>query len=124
VNSVKDVRRPFYIAFRAVCWSSSCFLGRAPATRNPAVAFAASLLITFVSGISGLQPPDKFIVMALTRAIGFLVDDAIVIPGKTPGGSWKTGKARWRFAQLGQGNLLTIWRFDRVARRGISSLVS
>src|SRR5216683_2980833 len=59
VNSVKDVRETLVIAFVLVVAVIFLFLGRATDTLIPAVALPLSL-------------------MALTLAIGFLVDDAIV----------------------------------------------
>ena len=54
------------------------FLGRATDTLIPAVALPLSLLLTFVvMGLLGYSL-DNFSLMALTLAIGFLVDDAIV----------------------------------------------
>ena len=54
------------------------FLGRATDTLIPAVALPISLLLTFVAmGLLGYSL-DNLSLMALTLAIGFLVDDAIV----------------------------------------------
>ena len=54
------------------------FLGRARDTLIPVVALPLSLLLTFVvMGILGYSL-DNLSLMALTLAIGFLVDDAIV----------------------------------------------
>jgi HAE1 family hydrophobic/amphiphilic exporter-1 len=66
INSVNDVRETLLIAFVLVVIVIFVFLGRATDTLIPAIALPLSLLITFVS------------LMALTLAIGFLVDDAIV----------------------------------------------
>ncbi len=54
------------------------FLGRATDTLIPAVALPLSLLLTFMAmNVLGYSL-DNLSLMALTLAIGFLVDDAIV----------------------------------------------
>src|SRR5260370_8518527 len=78
VNSVKDVQETLYIAFVLVVLVIFMFLGRARDTLIPAVALPLSLLLTFVvMNILGYSL-DNLSLMALTLAIGFLVDDAIV----------------------------------------------
>ena len=78
VNSVKDVQETLYIAFGLVVLVIFLFLGRATDTLIPAVALPLSLLLTFVvMKILGYSL-DNLSLMALTLAIGFLVDDAIV----------------------------------------------
>jgi hydrophobic/amphiphilic exporter-1 (mainly G- bacteria), HAE1 family len=78
VNSVKDVQGTLYIAFGLVVFVIFLFLGRAADTLIPAVALPLSLLLTFVvMNILGYSL-DNLSLMALTLAIGFLVDDAIV----------------------------------------------
>ena len=54
------------------------FLGRATDTLIPAVALPLSLLITFIAMRALGYSLDNLSLMALTLAIGFLVDDAIV----------------------------------------------
>ena len=54
------------------------FLGRAADTLIPAVALPLSLLVTFVAMRMLDYSLDNLSLMALTLAIGFLVDDAIV----------------------------------------------
>src|SRR5438045_8518517 len=54
------------------------FLGRATDTLIPTVALPLSLLITFVAMRALGYSLDNLSLMALTLAIGFLVDDAIV----------------------------------------------
>src|SRR5439155_17055005 len=54
------------------------FLGRARDTLIPAVALPLSLLLTFVAMRVLGYSLDNLSLMALTLAIGFLVDDAIV----------------------------------------------
>src|SRR5213595_1890523 len=78
VNSVVDVETTLVIAFVLVVMVIFAFLGRATDTLIPTVALPLSLLITFVA-MRGLgYSLDNLSLMALTLAIGFLVDDAIV----------------------------------------------
>lgn len=78
VNSVNDVRETLLIAFVLVVLVIFLFLGRATDTLIPAVALPMSLLITFISMRLLGYSLDNLSLMALTLAIGFLVDDAIV----------------------------------------------
>jgi HAE1 family hydrophobic/amphiphilic exporter-1 len=78
VNSVKDVEETLLIAFVLVVLVIFLFLGRATDTLIPAVALPISLLITFVVMKAFGYSLDNLSLMALTLAIGFLVDDAIV----------------------------------------------
>jgi HAE1 family hydrophobic/amphiphilic exporter-1 len=78
VNSVHDVRASLLIAFVLVVMVIYAFLGRATDTLIPAVALPLSLLLTFtVMSMLGFSI-NNLTLMALTLAIGFLVDDAIV----------------------------------------------
>ncbi len=78
VNSVHDVRATLLIAFVLVVMVIYVFLGRATDTLIPAVALPLSLLLTFaVMYLLGFSI-NNLTLMALTLAIGFLVDDAIV----------------------------------------------
>jgi hydrophobic/amphiphilic exporter-1 (mainly G- bacteria), HAE1 family len=78
VSSIKDVQSTLYIAFGLVVLVIFVFLGRATDTLIPAVALPLSLLLTFIAmNILGYSL-DNLSLMALTLAIGFLVDDAIV----------------------------------------------
>src|SRR5947199_988606 len=78
VNSVHDVRMTLMIAFVLVVMVIYIFLGRATDTLIPAVALPLSLLLTFaVLYLLGFSI-NNLTLMALTLAIGFLVDDAIV----------------------------------------------
>jgi HAE1 family hydrophobic/amphiphilic exporter-1 len=78
VNSVNDVRETLAIAFILVVLVIFLFLGRATDTLIPAVALPMSLLLTFISMRVLGYSLDNLSLMALTLAIGFLVDDAIV----------------------------------------------
>ena len=78
VNSAIDVQTTLAIAFCLVVVVIFVFLGRASDTLIPVVAMPLSMLATFiVMGILGYSL-DNLSLMALTLAIGFLVDDAIV----------------------------------------------
>src|SRR5829696_8169021 len=78
VHSVADVQATLVIAFILVVIVIFAFLGRVTDTLIPVVALPLSLLITFIA-MRGLgYSLDNLSLMALTLAIGFLVDDAIV----------------------------------------------
>jgi len=78
VHSVADVQMTLIIAFVLVVIVIFAFLGRVTDTLIPVVALPLSLLITFMA-MRGLgYSLDNLSLMALTLAIGFLVDDAIV----------------------------------------------
>lgn len=78
VHSVSDVRTTLIIAFVLVVLVIFAFLGRATDTLIPTVALPLSLLITFIAMNALGYSLDNLSLMALTLAIGFLVDDAIV----------------------------------------------
>jgi hydrophobic/amphiphilic exporter-1 (mainly G- bacteria), HAE1 family len=78
VGSIKDVQATLYIAFVLVVMVIFVFLGRTTDTLIPAVALPLSLLLTFVCMDLLGYSLDNLSLMALTLAIGFLVDDAIV----------------------------------------------
>ena len=78
VNSVADVQATLLIAFVLVVAVIFMFLGRATDTLIPAVALPLSLLLTFMAMRLLGYSLDNLSLMALTLAIGFLVDDAIV----------------------------------------------
>ena len=78
VNSVDDVQATLLIAFVLVVAVIFLFLGRVTDTLIPAVALPLSLLLTFVAMRFLGYSLDNLSLMALTLAIGFLVDDAIV----------------------------------------------
>src|SRR5216110_1113631 len=78
VNSVHDVRATLMIAFVLVVMVIYVFLGRATDTLIPAVALPLSLLLTFAVMYMFGFSINNLTLMALTLAIGFLVDDAIV----------------------------------------------
>ena len=78
VHSVVDVEATLAIAFVLVVVVIFLFLGRATDTLIPAVALPLSLLLTFVAMKLLGYSLDNLSLMALTLAIGFLIDDAIV----------------------------------------------
>jgi hydrophobic/amphiphilic exporter-1 (mainly G- bacteria), HAE1 family len=78
VNSVRDVKETLIIAFVLVVFIIFIFLGRATDTLIPAIALPLSLLLTFIAMQVLGYSLDNLSLMALTLAIGFLVDDAIV----------------------------------------------
>src|SRR5581483_5713807 len=78
VNSVHDVRITLVIAFVLVVMVIYVFLGRATDTLIPVVALPLSLLLTFTMMYFFGFSIINLTLMAMTLAIGFLVDDAIV----------------------------------------------
>src|SRR5258707_6243361 len=78
VNSVRDVKEALIIAFALVVFIILIFLGRVTDTLIPAIALPLSLLLTFIAMQVLGYSLDNLSLMALTLAIGFLVDDAIV----------------------------------------------
>src|SRR6266568_2569660 len=78
VNSVADVKFTLVISFILVVMVIYVFLGRATDTLIPAVALPLSLLVTFTAMYMLNFSINNLTLMALTLAIGFLVDDAIV----------------------------------------------
>jgi HAE1 family hydrophobic/amphiphilic exporter-1 len=78
VGSIKDVQVTLWIAFGLVVTVIFIFLGRVTDTLIPAVALPLSLLLTFMAMKLLGYSLDNLSLMALTLAIGFLVDDAIV----------------------------------------------
>jgi len=78
VRSVADVEETLVIAFVLVVAVIFAFLGRASDTLIPVIALPLSLLMTFLSMQIFGYSLNNLTLMALTLAIGFLVDDAIV----------------------------------------------
>jgi len=78
VHSVEDVQVTLMIAFVLVIIVIFVFLGRAADTLIPVVALPLSLLVTFLAMWALDYSINNLTLMALTLAIGFLVDDAIV----------------------------------------------
>src|SRR6266550_4683079 len=78
VDSVHDVQFTLIIAFILVVMVIYVFLGRATGTLIPVVALPLSLLLTVAVMYMLDYSINNLTLMALTLAIGFLVDDAIV----------------------------------------------
>ncbi len=78
VNSLHDVQATLAIAFCLVIFVIFVFLGRASDTLIPMVALPMSFLITFLAMWVLGYSINNLTLMAMTLAIGFLVDDAIV----------------------------------------------
>src|SRR3977135_3793466 len=78
VNSVRDVEMTLAISFLLVVLVIYAFLGRATDTLIPIVALPLSLLLTVAVMYALNYSINNLTLMALTLAIGFLVDDAIV----------------------------------------------
>jgi len=78
VHSVDDVQATLAVAFVLVVMVIFLFLGRATDTLIPTAALPLSLLLTFIAMRLLGYSLDNLSLMALTLAIGFLVDDAIV----------------------------------------------
>ncbi len=78
VDSVHDVQETLVIAFVLVVIVIFVFLGRVADTLIPVVALPLSLMMTFVTMQALGYSLDNLSLLALTLAIGFLVDDAIV----------------------------------------------
>src|SRR5438067_6050062 len=77
-NSVHDVQETLIIAFVLVVIVIFMFLGRATDTMIPVVALPLSMLLTFLAMWMLGYSIDNPSLLAMTLAIGFLVDDAIV----------------------------------------------
>ena len=78
LESINEVKETIVIAFILVALVIFLFLGRARETIIPVIAMPLSLLITFLVMKALGYSLDNLSLMALTLAIGFLVDDAIV----------------------------------------------
>lgn len=79
IASIDDVKDTLFIAFILVVLVVFIFLGRLRDTLIPAVAIPFSLLMTFIVMYLLGFSLDNLSLMALTLAVGFVVDDAIVI---------------------------------------------
>ncbi len=78
VNSVHDVQMTLFISFVLVVLVIYASLGRATDTLIPVVALPLSLLLTVAVMYALNYSINNLTLMAMTLAIGFLVDDAIV----------------------------------------------
>ncbi len=79
VDSLKDVQTTIFLAFCLVVMVIFLFLGRLSDTVIPGIALPLSIIATFaVMSMLGFSL-DNLSLMALTLAVGFVVDDAIVV---------------------------------------------
>ena len=79
IQSINDVKLTLLIAFALVVLVVFLFLGRVRETSIPVIALPLSLLMTFaIMHILGFSL-DNLSLMALTLAVGLLVDDAVVV---------------------------------------------
>ena len=79
INSINDVKFTLLLAFILVVLVIFIFLGRASDTIIPAIALPLSIISTFMTmSLCGFSL-DNLSLMALTLAVGFVVDDAIVV---------------------------------------------
>lgn len=105
-DSINDVKTTLYIAFALVVFVIFLFLGRVRDTLIPAVALPASFMLTFMVMSSLGYNLDILSMMALTLAVGFLVDDAIVVLENTAR-HLETGKSPLRAALDGASEITT-----------------
>ena len=79
IGSIQDVQTTIFIAFCLVVMVIFIFLGRLSDTVIPGFALPLSIIATFgVMSLLGFSL-DNLSLMALTLAVGFVVDDAIVV---------------------------------------------
>ena len=121
IQNARDVQVTLCIAFVLVVMVIFIFLGRATDTLIPAVALPLSLLLTFVAMDLLGYSLDNLSLMALTLAIGFLVDDAIVFLENTvrlmETGSWRCRS----IPEIRQGDQFHDFVHDAFPRGGISA---
>lgn len=79
VSSIDDVKLTILIAFALVVLVVFLFLGRVRETVVPAVALPLALAMTFAIMFLLGYSLDNLSLMALTLAVGLLVDDAVVV---------------------------------------------
>lgn len=79
VESINDVKLTILIAFALVVLVVFVFLGRIRETAIPTIALPLALLMTFAAMLLLGYSLDNLSLMALTLAVGLLVDDAVVV---------------------------------------------
>ncbi len=79
VSSIDDVKLTILIAFALVVTVVFIFLGRLRETSIPAITLPLALLMTFAAMLLLGYSLDNLSLMALTLAVGLLVDDAVVV---------------------------------------------
>jgi len=78
-NSIDDVKLTLVIAFTLVVLVISLYLGKVADTIIPSVVMPISIIATFIVMDGYSFTLDNLSLLALTLAIGFIVDDAIVV---------------------------------------------
>ena len=123
VDSIHDVETTLIIAFVLVVMVIFVFLGRVTDTLIPAIALPLSLLLTFLAMHALGYSLDNLSLMALTLAIGFLVDDAIVFfPGKHGAPHGKRNERPRSLHRICEGNQLHDSCDDNLTRRSLPSI--
>ena len=79
IDSIDDVKLTILIAFALVVLVVFLFLGRVRETVVPVLALPLALLMTFAVMLLLGYSLDNLSLMALTLAVGLLVDDAVVV---------------------------------------------
>jgi HAE1 family hydrophobic/amphiphilic exporter-1 len=79
IDSINDVKFTILLAFALVLLVIFLFLGRLNETIIPSIALPMSLVLTLIVMKALNFSLDNLSLMALTLAVGFLVDDAIVV---------------------------------------------
>jgi HAE1 family hydrophobic/amphiphilic exporter-1 len=94
LESVHDVQLTLFIAFLLVVFVVFVYLGRLINTLIPTLAIPMSIMGTFIVMMLCNYSVDILSLLALTLAIGFLVDDAIVVL-ENIARHVEMGKSRW-----------------------------
>lgn len=79
ISSIDDVKLTILIAFALVVLVVFIFLGRVRETVVPVLALPLAMLLTFAVMLMLGYSLDNLSLMALTLAVGLLVDDAVVV---------------------------------------------
>ncbi|MEI6054784.1 MAG: efflux RND transporter permease subunit [Lentisphaerota bacterium] len=79
LDSINDVKFTLLLAFILVVIVIFIFIGRVSDTVIPAVSLPLSIIATFLVMMMASFTLDNLSLMALTLAVGFVVDDAIVV---------------------------------------------
>ncbi|HJO93120.1 MAG TPA: efflux RND transporter permease subunit [Victivallales bacterium] len=79
LNSINDVKDTLYIAFFLVILIIFIFMGKLKDTLIPVLALPVSLIFSFLIMYFLNFSLDNLSLMAMTLAVGFVVDDAIVV---------------------------------------------
>lgn len=79
LDSINDVKFTLFLAFVLVVIVIFVFIGRVSDTVIPAISLPLSIIATFLVMMMVNFTLDNLSLMALTLAVGFVVDDAIVV---------------------------------------------